>query len=137
MFKTSAKRLSTYGAQECSKTTSAKRDVSINLRYSSDIFLFLSRQDAAVLSQRDGGLLKLAVGMVEDDAGVEAAALERGLEMEMLRRGATRAACETDDLAGLDLVAHIDEVFRLMTVERFQTPCVLDHDAEAITIIGA
>lgn len=75
--------------------------------------------------------------MVEDDAGVEAAALERGLEMEMLRRGATRAACETNDLTGLDLVAHLDEVFRLMTVERFQTPCVLDHDAEAITIIGA
>ena len=63
------------------------------------VFSFLSRRDAAVLSQRDGGLLKLAVGMVEDDAGVEAAALERGLEMEMLRRGATRAACETDDLA--------------------------------------
>ena len=30
MFKTSAKRLSTYGAQECSKTTSAKRDVNDN-----------------------------------------------------------------------------------------------------------
>ena len=50
MFKTSAKRLSTYGAQECSKATSAKRDVSINLHYSSDLLKMNPNYIVAVLT---------------------------------------------------------------------------------------
>ena len=70
--------------------------------------------------------------MVEEQVGVEAAALEVRLEVQVLSGGAACAACQSDDLACLHLVAHLYEVLGLVRVERLQTVGVLQHYAVAV-----
>ena len=77
-------------------------------------------------------LLELVCSVVEDEVGVEAVALEVGLEVEVLGRGASRAPRESNHLSGLHLVANLHEVLRLVGVERFQAVVMAYDDAVAV-----
>lgn len=74
--------------------------------------------------------------MVEEHGGIDTAPFEMDFEVEVLRCGATRSPRIADDLTSLDMLADLDNIPALMTVEGFEAIGVTDDDAVAITIIG-
>ena len=82
-----------------------------------------------------GGCLELVIAVVEDDGWIQALAVERHLEMEMLCGGPASAARKTDYLPCLHLITLLYHVLTLMAIERFQAVGMLDADAVAIAEI--
>ena len=75
------------------------------------------------------------VGVIEEDRGVDAAATEADLKVEVRRRGAARLSGKADDLTGLDLLSNFHEVLRLVTVTCRETVGMTDDDIVAVTVI--
>ena len=59
--------------------------------------------------------------MIEEHGGIEPAAFELHLEVQVLGGGAAGTAGEPNDLPGFHLVARLDQVLALVAVEWLQT----------------
>ena len=73
--------------------------------------------------------------MVEDEIGIEAATFEMRLEVEVLSGGSARSARQTYHLTSLNLVAYLNEIARLVRIERLQSVAVADDDAVAVAVV--
>ena len=94
--------------------------------------LILSRGDATVLLNGEGGVLQLVGVVVEKDVGIVATTTEEDFEVHVLGGGAACATGEADDLSGLHLLSHLHEVLRLVTIEGDEAVAMTDADAVAV-----
>lgn len=92
---------------------------------------------AAILLKDERRGLEALLTMVEKHGGIDAAALEMNLEMEMFRRGASCTSCISNNFPGFDMLAHSHDVTALMTVEGLEAIGMTDNDTVAVTEIGA
>ena len=95
--------------------------------------MLFRRAHITVSGEGERHLLQAVIGMIEEDDGVEATAVELCLEMQMLRRCTTSAPCKSDYLSGSYLLARLHEVLRLMTIQSLQSVGMLHDDAVAIS----
>ena len=101
------------------------------------LFLLCLDGDAVPLTGAEQAIaMELAGGEIEDQVGIEMLPVEAGLEMEVGGCGTSCAACETNWLSRFDPIARFHQVLGVMTVSRFQSIVMTDHNQVAIGGVG-
>ena len=100
------------------------------------LFIFL-RCDASGLGKRKRCFLQGVGYVVEENGRIEPTPHEMRLKMEMFRCCTACSSGQSDNLSGLNPIAYLYKILRLVAVERFETVFMLDNDTFSITEIRA
>lgn len=101
------------------------------------LFLLCLDGDAVPLAGAEQAIaMELAGGEIEDQVGIEMLTVEASLKMEMGGCGTPRTSRESYRLPRFDPIARFHQVLGVMTVSRFQSIVMTDHNQVTIGGVG-
>ena len=101
------------------------------------LFLLCLDGDAVPLTGAEQAIaMELAGGEIEDQVGIEMLTVEASLKMEMGGGSTPCTSRERNRLSCFDAIARLHQVLGVMTVSRFQSIVMTDHNQVTIGGVG-